>query len=225
MRLAAFLIALTLGSPALAQDKLTLILDWFVNPDHGPIVIAEEKGFFAEQGLEVEVIAPADPSDPPKMAAAGKADIAVSYQPQLHLQVQEGLPLMRVGTLVAPTSVHHPAVLANRAATIDHISNGRFVLGLGAGWQINEHKDMADARGIDSVQNDGYATGAVNIHRDNIVGSQFRLNAQPDWKTLGATKAWAEEWQTTMEARFNLYADSLDCCRARRESYKNCEIG
>ena len=58
MRLAAFLIALTLGSPAFAQDKLTLILDWFVNPDHGPIVIAEEKGFFAEQGLEVEVIAP-----------------------------------------------------------------------------------------------------------------------------------------------------------------------
>jgi alkanesulfonate monooxygenase SsuD/methylene tetrahydromethanopterin reductase-like flavin-dependent oxidoreductase (luciferase family) len=47
---------------------------------------------------------------------------------------------VRVGSLVAPTSVHHPAVLANRAATIDHISNGRMVLGLGAGWQINEHR-------------------------------------------------------------------------------------
>ena len=46
---------------------------------------------------------------------------------------------VRVGSLVAPTSVHHPAVLANRAATIDHLSNGRMVLGLGAGWQINEH--------------------------------------------------------------------------------------
>ncbi len=46
---------------------------------------------------------------------------------------------VRVGSLVAPTSVHHPAVLANRAATIDHISDGRMVLGLGAGWQINEH--------------------------------------------------------------------------------------
>jgi alkanesulfonate monooxygenase SsuD/methylene tetrahydromethanopterin reductase-like flavin-dependent oxidoreductase (luciferase family) len=46
---------------------------------------------------------------------------------------------VRVGSLVAPTSVHHPAVLANRAASIDHISNGRMVLGLGAGWQINEH--------------------------------------------------------------------------------------
>jgi alkanesulfonate monooxygenase SsuD/methylene tetrahydromethanopterin reductase-like flavin-dependent oxidoreductase (luciferase family) len=47
---------------------------------------------------------------------------------------------VRVGSLVAPTSVHHPAVLANRARTIDHLSNGRMVLGLGAGWQINEHK-------------------------------------------------------------------------------------
>ena len=46
---------------------------------------------------------------------------------------------VRVGPLVSPTSVHHPAVLANRAATLDHVSNGRFVLGLGAGWQINEH--------------------------------------------------------------------------------------
>jgi probable F420-dependent oxidoreductase len=47
---------------------------------------------------------------------------------------------VRIGSLVAPTSVHHPAVLANRATTIDHLSNGRMVLGLGAGWQINEHK-------------------------------------------------------------------------------------
>ena len=51
---------------------------------------------------------------------------------------------IRLGPLVAPTSVHHPALLANRAASIDLISGGRFVLGLGAGWQINEH----DAYGI-----------------------------------------------------------------------------
>lgn len=46
---------------------------------------------------------------------------------------------VRLGPLVAPTSIHHPALLANRAATIDRISDGRFTLGLGAGWQINEH--------------------------------------------------------------------------------------
>ena len=46
---------------------------------------------------------------------------------------------VRIGTLVSPTSVHHPALLAKRAATIDWLSGGRMVLGLGAGWQINEH--------------------------------------------------------------------------------------
>ena len=101
MRLISFVAALLIAAPAYSADKMTLLLDWFVNPDHGPIIIAEEKGYFAEQGLEVEVIAPADPAEPPKQVAAGNADMAISYQPQLHLQVHEGLPLMRVGTLVA----------------------------------------------------------------------------------------------------------------------------
>jgi putative hydroxymethylpyrimidine transport system substrate-binding protein len=89
------------AAPATAADKMTVLLDWFVNPDHGPLIIAREKGYFAAEGLEVDLIAPADPNDPPKLVAAGKADLAVSYQPQLHLQVAEGLPLVRVGTLVA----------------------------------------------------------------------------------------------------------------------------
>lgn len=88
-------------STAQAADKMTVLLDWFVNPDHGPLVIAQEKGLFADVGLEVEIVAPADPSAPPKLVAAGQADLAVSYQPQLHLHVSEGLPLVRVGTLVA----------------------------------------------------------------------------------------------------------------------------
>ncbi|MTH78321.1 ABC transporter substrate-binding protein [Paracoccus aestuariivivens] len=96
----AALLAL-ISQPALAADKVTLMLDWFVNPDHAPIIVAQEKGFFKDEGLEVEVVAPADPSDPPKLVAAGKADYAISYQPQLHLQVHEGLPLKRVGTLIA----------------------------------------------------------------------------------------------------------------------------
>ncbi|MEM9583908.1 MAG: ABC transporter substrate-binding protein [Pseudomonadota bacterium] len=102
MKLTSLVAAMSLATtPALAQDQMKLLLDWFVNPDHGPIIVAQEKGYFAEQNLEVEVIAPADPSDPPKLVAAGQADLAISYQPQLHLQIHEGLPLQRVGTLVA----------------------------------------------------------------------------------------------------------------------------
>ncbi|MEM7321114.1 MAG: ABC transporter substrate-binding protein, partial [Pseudomonadota bacterium] len=62
-------LALATATPALAADKMTLLLDWFVNPDHGPIIIAQENGYFADQGLEVEVIAPADPSAPPRLVA------------------------------------------------------------------------------------------------------------------------------------------------------------
>ncbi len=105
MRLTASLIlTLALGlplAPAQGADKLTVILDWFVNPDHATLIVARELGLFAERDLEVELIAPADPNDPPKLVAAGKADIAVSYQPQLYLQVNQGLPLKRIGTLVA----------------------------------------------------------------------------------------------------------------------------
>ncbi|WP_339857559.1 ABC transporter substrate-binding protein, partial [uncultured Nisaea sp.] len=99
---ALFLALIVLGTaPANAADKLTVLLDWFVNPDHGPLIVADKKGFFTDEGLEVELIAPADPNDPPKLVAAQKADIAVSYQPQLHIQAAEGLPLVRFGTLVA----------------------------------------------------------------------------------------------------------------------------
>jgi putative hydroxymethylpyrimidine transport system substrate-binding protein len=101
LRLALLGICLLVASPALAAEKLTLLLDWFVNPDHAPIIIADKRGYFADQELEVEIIAPADPNDPPKLVAAGKADIAISYQPQLHIQKDQGLPLVRIGTLVA----------------------------------------------------------------------------------------------------------------------------
>jgi putative hydroxymethylpyrimidine transport system substrate-binding protein len=84
-----------------AAERLTVMLDWFVNPDHGTLIVADKLGFFKDVGLEVEMIEPADPNDPPKLVAAGKADIAISYQPQLHLHAGQGLPLVRVATLVA----------------------------------------------------------------------------------------------------------------------------
>jgi putative hydroxymethylpyrimidine transport system substrate-binding protein len=87
--------------PAAASEKLTVLLDWFINPDHAPLIIAKEKGFFNASGLDVKLIAPSDPSMPPKLVAVGKADLAVSYQPQLHVQVDQGLPLIRIATLVS----------------------------------------------------------------------------------------------------------------------------
>jgi len=89
------------ASASHAAEKFTVMLDWFVNPDHAPLYVALERGYFDDAGLDVAFIAPADPNNPPKLVAAGQADLAVSYQPQLHMQIAGGLPLVRVGTLVA----------------------------------------------------------------------------------------------------------------------------
>ena len=115
MKRAALLLLTLLAlpiNPAWSADKLTVLLDWFVNPDHAPLYVALEKGFFAARGLEVELIAPSNPNDPPKLVAAGKADIAVSYQHQHQMQVDQGLPLVRIATLVA-TPLNSLVVLAD----------------------------------------------------------------------------------------------------------------
>lgn len=81
-------------------QKLTVILDWFPNPDHAPLIIAKQQGFFKQQGLDVELIGPANPADPAKLVAAGKADLGISYEPEYMEYVDQGLPLIRVGTLI-----------------------------------------------------------------------------------------------------------------------------
>ena len=100
-KLTLILATLILFATQAHAEKLTVLLDWFVNPDHAPLFVAQEKGFFAARGLDVEFIAPSNPNDPPKLVAAGQADIAVSYQHQHQMQVAEGLPLTRIATLVA----------------------------------------------------------------------------------------------------------------------------
>jgi probable F420-dependent oxidoreductase len=126
---------------------------------------------------------------------------------------------IRIGSLVAPTSVHHPAVLANRAATIDHLSAGRMVLGIGAGWQINEHH----AYGIELEPPGARVTRfeeAIQIVRALLAeprttfhGSVYSITDAPadpkpvqsplpilvgtgSPRMLRATARWADEWNT-----------------------------
>ena len=92
---------------------------------------------------------------------------------------------MRLGSLVAPTTMNHPAILANRAATIDRISGGRFVLGIGAGWQVNEHK----AFGVDLMapkdRVDRFAeaieivASMLSTDRTNFTGKHFTITDAP----------------------------------------------
>jgi putative hydroxymethylpyrimidine transport system substrate-binding protein len=86
--------------PLFAAQKLLVLLDWLPNAGHAPLFVARDQGFYQEQGLDVELLGPANPADPPKLVAARKADMAITYEPQLMEQIDQGLPLVRVGTLV-----------------------------------------------------------------------------------------------------------------------------
>jgi putative hydroxymethylpyrimidine transport system substrate-binding protein len=130
--LAAGLALAMLAQPAFALDKLTVLLDWFINPDHAPMMVAEYIGAFRQAGLDVTFVSPADPSMPARLVAAKYGDIAIASQSTLYIYDQQGLPLVRVGTLMnAPLaslasietqSIHRIADLKGRRIGMSNIS-------------------------------------------------------------------------------------------------------
>lgn len=84
------------GSGTGGTDRIDLMLDFFPNADHAGIYAAP----FAKHGLDVRIHAPSDPSAPLKLLAAGKADLAVSYEPEVLRARDKGLPVVAVAALV-----------------------------------------------------------------------------------------------------------------------------
>ncbi|WNS45657.1 ABC transporter substrate-binding protein [Paenibacillus sp. MMS20-IR301] len=80
--------------------KLTLMLDWYPNAVHSFLYAAQSQGYFAEEGLEVEIRMPADSNDALKLVAAGQVDLALSYQPQVLMARGEQIPVKSVAALV-----------------------------------------------------------------------------------------------------------------------------
>ncbi|MEQ6917421.1 ABC transporter substrate-binding protein [Halomonas aquatica] len=81
--------------------SLSMMLDWYPSPRHAALIVAQERGLFASRGLEVTLSTPADPDVPIKLLAASRIDLALARQPLLHLEVDRGLPVVRVATLIA----------------------------------------------------------------------------------------------------------------------------
>jgi putative hydroxymethylpyrimidine transport system substrate-binding protein len=75
-------------------------LDWFPNADHVAIYEAQKEGYFADVGLAVKPHVPSDPAAPIKQVAAGRVDAAISYEPEVFLARQQGLPVVAVAALV-----------------------------------------------------------------------------------------------------------------------------
>jgi putative hydroxymethylpyrimidine transport system substrate-binding protein len=88
------------GAGSAATEELTVMLDYFPNADHAGIYAAQAKGEYEKAGLDVEIQAPPDPSAPLRLLQAGRADVAISYEPELLLARDKGADLVSVGALV-----------------------------------------------------------------------------------------------------------------------------
>ncbi len=120
-----FLMALSViavSLPVGGTPTLRVALDFFVNPNHVPLIVAEEAGLFADAGIEVDVFVPASPSDPVKLAASRAADLALTPQINYLIARSEGLPLTAVGALIDGSL---GGLLALRGRGIDVIADLR----------------------------------------------------------------------------------------------------
>ena len=80
--------------------KVSIALDWFPWANHSGLYIAKERGYFAEQGLEVTIYVPGDPSTVLQTVAAGRDDFGISYQPELLLAREQGIEAVSIMALV-----------------------------------------------------------------------------------------------------------------------------
>ncbi len=80
--------------------KISLALDWYINPDHAPILAAQTQGYFKQHGLEVTLLEPSQNSEVRALVASGQATFGIDYEPETLIAISNGFPIAIVGNLV-----------------------------------------------------------------------------------------------------------------------------
>jgi putative hydroxymethylpyrimidine transport system substrate-binding protein len=131
-------------------ESLRLMLDYLPNADHAGIYAAREEGDFARAGLDVDIKTPSDPSAPLKLLAAGKVDLAISYEPELLLARDKGADdLVAVGALVQKPLTSMIALPDSKVRTAKDLA-GKRVGTAGIGYQSAYLKTILAKAGVDA---------------------------------------------------------------------------
>jgi putative hydroxymethylpyrimidine transport system substrate-binding protein len=133
-------------SPA-ATKRFTVMLDFFPNADHAALYSAIAHGDFRAVGLDVQPQAPADPAEPLKLLAAGRVDMAISYEPELLLARDQGLKLVSIGALVQRPLT---SIIALPARHVAHVADlaGKRVGTAGIAYQTAELRTALQSNGV-----------------------------------------------------------------------------
>jgi putative hydroxymethylpyrimidine transport system substrate-binding protein len=148
-------LALILSACGAKQDTLsaartkpfTVMLDWFPNADHASLYSAIAGGDFRAAGLEVRPVVPSETAEPLKLLAAGKVDMAISYEPELLLARDEGLKLVSIAALVQRPLT---SIIALPGAHITSVADlaGKRVGTAGIPYQTAELKSALQSSGV-----------------------------------------------------------------------------
>ena len=150
---AGLLAALTLaacggGDGGSDGEPFDLTLDFYVNPDHAGIYTALDRGDFADAGLDVNPQVPSDPSAPIKQVAAGRADLAISYEPEVVLARDQGLDVVAVAALVNGPLTSLISLPAGGIASAGDLA-GKTVVTAGIPYQAAYLETILSRAGVD----------------------------------------------------------------------------
>jgi putative hydroxymethylpyrimidine transport system substrate-binding protein len=127
--------------------SFTVMLDWFPNADHAALYSAIAHGDFRAVGLDVHPVVPAETAEPLKLLAAGKVDMAISYEPELLLARDQGLKLVSIGALVQRPLT---SIIALPAAHVSSVADlaGKTVGTAGIPYQAAELRTALHSAGV-----------------------------------------------------------------------------
>lgn len=159
--------------------KVKLALDWFPNSNHLGLYIAEERGYFKEENLEVEIYTPSDPSTVLQTVASGSDDFGMNYQPDVLIARGKGVPVVSVLGMV-----QHPLNSLMTLKSSDYQTpgdlKGKKVGYPGIPWNEDALATMLQAdglSGLDDVElvNVGWELGSsiMSGRVDAIIGAYF----------------------------------------------------
>jgi putative hydroxymethylpyrimidine transport system substrate-binding protein len=148
-------LAVALSACGTKQDALsapstksfTVMLDWFPNADHAALYSAIANGNFRAVGLDVKPVVPAETTEPLKLLAAGKVDMAISYEPELLLARDQGLQLVSVGALVQRPLTSIIALGKSHVSSVADLA-GKTVGTAGLAYQADELHTALQSAGV-----------------------------------------------------------------------------
>ena len=157
-------IGLLLTAPCAATVRVSL--DFFPNANHIPLYVALDRGYFAEEGVEIDIFVPANPSDPVKLAAARAVEFALTPQINYLIARSEELPLVSVGALIDRPLGGLVALRERGVEQLDDLAGKRIGYALAPLepilWETVFHCAGIDPSGVEMI-NVGYNTIAALV--------------------------------------------------------------